>query len=138
MNLRNGFIAFAGILALTAAALWWGATRIRDISAPSDRLLAESAEAAARGEMDLAFRTLVKGAFYCDRPERFVEAASDEGSRDYLKGIVALRRNAMPDAERWFGQAARSASPLIAARARVRLEEMRYGAGIPNSERIPF
>ncbi len=138
MNLKTGAIVFLVILTLTAAALGWIAHAVQTWAVPAESLLAESQAANQRGETDLAFRLLVKGAFYSDRPEAFVSAAADPDHQEYLKGIESLRRGQLDDAERRFSRVAQSDSKLLAVRAQIRIEEMRYRTGIPNSARIPF
>lgn len=138
MSLRTALAVFAALFAVTSAALWGSAKFIVARSVPPQALMSGIRAALDRGETDLAGRLLVKAVFYSGNPDPFIRLASTQpGLADYLAAIDAVRRRPA-DAESALNRARSRGSPLIEARAKIRLEEMRYGAALPNADRLPF
>lgn len=139
MTIRKALSVFAAILAVLAASIHFAAKFVVERSMPPDKLIEAVRQAESRGESDLAIRLRIKGVYYSGDPRRFVEPSSGTAAIDgYLAAILAMREGRPAEAEELFGRVANTDSPLLAARARIRLEEMRYRTGFPNADRIPF
>ncbi len=139
MKLRNALVIFVTILAVVSATLHFIATTVLRRSASTEFFQTSIQQALERGETDLAGRLLAKGVYYASEPEKILNLPVGQPAlHDYLKAMTAVRDGNYRDAEILFGRAASSGNPLLASRAKIRLEEMRYGTGLPHAERIPF
>lgn len=139
MTIKQAGLAFLLILVLCAGSLRVASNAFVRRAVPVEETLASAREAMARGETDLAWRKILKGVTYSGEPAPFLAIASgDPPLESYLKGIDRLRERRLREAEDQFARAAESDSPLLAVRARIRLQEMRYGTGVPNAGKIPF
>ncbi len=142
MSVRAVLAMFLALAAFGGAAIYGSAAWIVRRSVFLDDLASEIRRARESGESDFAQRLLIKGAFYSKNPETLIRTVSDDPQLEaYLRAIVALRPDrpkGWPDPEAELRKAADGPSPLLAARAAIRLEQIRYKTAIPNAERIPF
>lgn len=139
MSVRASLGLFFAILVFAAATIKFSAGMFLGRAVSADGLERSIREAYDRGEPEFAARLLLKGVGFSDSPEKFIGlAAGDKPLESYLKGVAAHMSGRMTDAESHFLSASRSDSPLIAARAAIHLEEIRYRTGIPHAEKIPF
>ena len=139
MTIRRGLGIFVVVFALTLLSVRAGSHFVVERSMRSDRQLLALRQAESAGESDFAMRLRIKGVYYSEDPKIFMEPPSGTPAVDqYLKGLFELRTGRYDEAERLFGLAAESDSPLVAARAKIRFDEMRYRTGFPNAERLPF
>ncbi|OGH59270.1 MAG: hypothetical protein A3G34_03025 [Candidatus Lindowbacteria bacterium RIFCSPLOWO2_12_FULL_62_27] len=139
MSLRSAALAFFVLLGLVAAALGAASRMIVRRSVPVEPFLSAARASESRGELDLAGRLMVKGVFYSAEPERFIQLAAPKSAfADYLNGLLAIRRVDLSGAEGFLSRAAASGAPLLATRAKLRLDHVRYGTGLPHMEEIPF
>lgn len=139
MKFRTTVMVFFILFAVVSAALWFMARTVIARSVPPNLILTAAREALQREESDLAGRLIIKGIFYCRDPEPFLTLAEGQPAlQDYAKAVEQLRGGPSEAAEKWLERAAASGTPLLAARAKIRLDEIRYGTGMPNADRLPF
>ncbi|MBI4179559.1 hypothetical protein HY522_09080 [bacterium] len=137
---RTAAWTFAVLFAAASAGLYFGARTIRSGSADWGAM-ARSAE--SRGETDLGLRLRIKDVYYAGRPAsaaaESLEGAAAPDVLNYLRAIEAIRAGRAADAESSLSRVAESSrSPLLAARARARLDQFRYGSSLPKSGEIPY
>lgn len=139
MSVRASLGLFFSILVFVTVAIKISTGVFLAHAVSADGLERSIREAYDRGEPEFAARLLLKGVGFSGSPEKFINlAAGDKPLEFYLKGVAAHMSGRMSAAESHFLSASRSDSPLIAARAAIHLEEIRYRTGIPHAEKIPF
>ena len=139
MSIRRGIWTFLGLFAVVSIALHVSSGILVERAVDPERLEASIRRANSQGERALASRLQFKGIFYSGEPKRFIgHSSGDPALENYAMGLRDHHEGHPREAESHFMKSEESDSPVLAALSKIRLEQIRYGTGIPHSEKIPF
>lgn len=137
--IRRDLLILATLAVVVTSILYGMACSFVSRAVPAGEMMDRIREAESRGEADLAMRISVKAVFYSADPKSFIDHAGTVPMfQKYLRAVHLMRQGHTDAAEPFLMNVTHSDSPLLAARARGRLDEYRYRAGVPCSERIPY